>query len=144
MNELVDLQNKFQSYLLDSNPEFKSYINGTQKVPAETRLAIYENAYRLRLIDALAANYPVLNKCLGCGQFNELGESYIKVYPSTYRSIRWFGDKLVLFLTENMPYSDMPYLAELAQFEWTLSLVFDTSDSPVLKIDDVSAIKPEN
>lgn len=144
MNGLLDLQNKFQSYLLDSNPEFKSFINGTLKVPAKTRLAIYENAYRLRLIDALAANYPVLNKSLGCEQFNELGASYLKIYPSTYRSIRWFGDKLVLFLSENMPYSDMPYLAELAQFEWALSLAFDSSDSSVLQIDDVVAIKPDH
>ena len=144
MNELLDLQNKFQNYLLDNDSAFKCCINGTEKISAGTRLAIYENAYQLRLIDALAANYPVLKDYLGCEQFNELGEAYLRKYPSTYRSIRWFGDKLALFLNENKSYNDMPYLAELAQFEWAMTLVFDASDASILTVEEVASIPPEN
>jgi len=144
MNGLYDLQHQFQNYLLNTDPEFKSCINGTLKVPVDVRLAIYSNAYRLRLIDALAANYPILEKCLGCEQFNELGQSYLKKYPSTFRSIRWFGDKLPQFLNDEMPYRDMPYLAEIAQFEWAMTLVFEASDTAILQMEDVSVIPPES
>lgn len=143
MSSLLDLQHKFQSCLMYSDPDFKSSINNTGKLSVETRLSIYQNAYRIRLIDALAANYPVLYKYLGCDQFNELAESYLKYYPSLYRSIRWFGDKLALFLYQNAPYSNIPYLSELAQFEWTMTSVFDASDEPVLKIEDIVNIQPE-
>src|SRR3990167_541674 len=143
MNNLHDLQCKFQSCLIHSDPDFKSYINNTGKLSIETRLSIYENAYRLRLMDALAANYPVLYKCLGDDQFNQLAESYLKCHPSTYRSIRWFGDKLAFFLHKTAPYHCHSYLSELAQFEWTMTLVFDASDDPTLQIEDVVVIQPE-
>ena len=134
MNGLLDLQHKFQNYLMNTDLAFKSCIHGTAKASVDTRLAIYKNAYQLRLIDALAANYPVLKKYLGCEQFHELGEHFLKIYPSTFRSIRWFGDKLAVFLYEAKPYCDMPYLAELAQFEWANTLVFDAPDSHLLQV----------
>lgn len=144
MNRLLELQNIFQSHLLNPQLEFKSFIHGTQKISAETRLSIYENAYRARLVDALAASYPILNKYLGDQQFYEMAELYLKTYPSTYRTIRWFGDQLDYFLYHTEPYINMPHLAELAQFEWTLTLVFDALDCPVLDLSDVLAITPES
>ena len=135
MSGLHRLQNQFQDYLLNSNPLFQNSIVNTKKIPAETRLAIYANAYRSRLIDALAANYPVLQAHLGCAQFEELGQAYLSAYPSLHRSIRWFGDQLTHFLCKNSCYKEIPYLGELAQFEWTLTLVFDATDSTILQME---------
>lgn len=144
MNKLSDLQKDFQHYLLTSNAAFKQCINGTATFSAEARLSIYENAYRARLIDALANNYPVLQKYLGCEAFNQLGMVYLKSNPSTHRSIRWFGDTLATFLAETIFYAELPYLIELAQFEWALTLAFDAADDPVLKIEDIVVIAPES
>lgn len=143
MNGLRHLQNKFQAYLLQSNSAFQNHIVTTGKVSAETRLAIYANAYRSRLIEALAANYPILQVYLGCEQFKELGQAYLSACPSSYRSIRWFGDKLAHFLCENSPYKEIPYLGELAQFEWTLTLVFDAADSKILQVEEMGSIPPD-
>ncbi len=140
MSGLQRLQNQFQDYLLNSNPHFQNSIVTTKKVPAETRLAIYANAYRSRLIEALAANYPVIQVYLGCDQFEELGQAYLNAYPSSFRSIRWFGDQLANFLNEHPDYKAFPYLAELAQFEWTLTLVFDATDSVVLQMEEMGNI----
>lgn len=140
MNQLSQLQNKFQDYLLNLEDDFKHEIVGTEKVPAETRLAIYGNAYRSRLIDALLANYPILNIYLGAEQFEELALSYINAFPSCYRSIRWFGDQLSYFLAENLEYAEFPYLAELTQFEWTQTLVFDAKDSTILQLETIASI----
>ncbi|OGT38498.1 MAG: hypothetical protein A3F12_04120 [Gammaproteobacteria bacterium RIFCSPHIGHO2_12_FULL_38_14] len=142
MKVLQCLQNQFQDYLLNSNPNFQNSIVNTKKVPAETRLAIYNNAYRSRLVDALAANYPVLQTYLGCEQFEALGQAYLSANPSSFRSIRWFGDQLVNFLNEHADYKAFPYLAELAQFEWVLTLVFDATDSPVLQMEEMGSIPP--
>src|SRR3990167_11289209 len=101
MKGLQRLQTQFQDYLLNSNPLFRKCIVTTKKIPAEARLAIYSNAYRSRLIEALAANYPVLQTYLGCEQFEELGQAYLHACPSSFRSIRWFGDQLVNFLNEH-------------------------------------------
>src|SRR5579862_3161955 len=114
MTNLMNLQNKFQSYLINSNNDIRLDIEETKKVSATTRLQIYSNAYRFRLIEALASNYPVLQKYLGADSFQELAIQYIDEHPSTFRSIRWFGNQLENFLREHNQYNAFPYLAELS------------------------------
>ncbi|MFZ2315916.1 MAG: DNA-binding domain-containing protein [Gammaproteobacteria bacterium] len=140
MSELSKLQHQFQQYLLSSDPAFKACINSTEKVSADTRMQIYKNAYRLRLIEALSASYPVLNTYLGEDQFTVLADDYINQYPSVHRSIRWYGDQLADYLVEQSPYRELPFLAELAKFEWIMTLVFDEADSPALSIEAVATV----
>jgi hypothetical protein len=142
MKELSALQNKFQEHLLNATSDIFSEIVETENVPTEVRLSIYSNAYRLRLIEALATNFPVLQIYLGDEQFETLATEYINAHPSPYRSIRWFGDGLENFMKTHSPYSDYLYLAELARVEWEMTLVFDAEDSSVASIDILSTIPP--
>jgi len=143
MKDLLTLQNKFQEHLLHSQNDIFNYIVSTEKVPIDIRLSIYSHAYRSRLLEALATNYPIMQVYLGHEQFEELGNAYIDRYPSHFRSIRWFGDQLENFLRENTPYSDFPYLSELAKVEWTMTLVFDAANSDVVKLEHLGSISPE-
>lgn len=144
MSELSELQHQFQAYLLSSDRSFQTRINSTEKVSANTRLQIYKNAYQLRLIDALSANYPVLQTYLGEEQFNTLAMDYLDQYPSVHRSIRWFGHLLTDFLAVQKPYRECLFLAELAAFEWAMTLVFEAADDPLLSIETVAAKAPED
>lgn len=144
MNHLMSLQNKFQSYLLTSDGDITTDIEETQKVSAATRLQIYSNAYRYRLIDALASNYPILQKYIGDELFQELTFLYMDAYPSTFRSIRWFGDQLEFFLRENDQYSEYPYLAELAKLEWYMTLTFDAPNCELIDIETVMQVTPDD
>lgn len=139
MSELIDLQNDFQQCLVHSSCELK-HIVATEKVSTEIRLGIYVHAYYSRLIDALATSYPILQKYLGIERFNHLAYEYIKQHPSTFRSIRWFGDDFAKFLQEQQLEH---YLSELAQFEWTLCDVFDAADSNIISIEEIAAIAPD-
>lgn len=133
MSELLNLQDSFQDYLFYlKSSSIEKLVVGTEKVSIETRLAIYGDGYRLRLIDVLASHYPNLQKYLNEEVFEKLALDYIEQYPSNFRSIRWFGDKLPDFLAKLPDYKDHPYLIELAQFEWTMTLVFDSPDAPAL------------
>ena len=144
MNDLLTIQDQFQHYLLQGQVDFQKFIVSTEKVPAETRLSIYSNAYQSRLVEALASNYPILNIYLGQEIFEKIASDYINQFPSHYRSIRWFGDQLTNFLNEHSEYKECSYLSELAQFEWIQTLVFDSADSVILKMEDVSQIPPES
>lgn len=143
MSQLTRLQDEFQNYLLHSSNQIHQHIVDTRKVSAETRLAIYSNAYRARLLEALIINYPVLSQYLGEEDFEKLGNEYIDAYPSTYRSIRWFGDKLSQFLRASSHYSSWPFLSELAQFEWAMTLAFDAADSTLLQLEEVGRVPPD-
>jgi len=124
MQSLTKLQHDFQAYLLQAPTTIAESIVATENVTREARLALYGDAYRERLIEALCNNYPKLFCYLGEGQFRELALQYIAHYPSGFRSIRFFGGRLAMFLNKTVPYSEEGVLAELADFEWTLAYVF--------------------
>jgi hypothetical protein len=142
MTTLLTIENTFLDYLLDDNQAIFQHIISTNKVPAEVRLGIYGHAYRSRLQEALQTSYSILHQYLGDEQFETLCNTYIESHPSQFRSIRWFGDQLPAFLNHHEPYQEYPYLAELAQFEWTMALVFDAADSPIMQLDDMQKIPP--
>jgi hypothetical protein len=144
MSNLAQLQSDFQAYLLDSSKgaTFKKLIVNDKKVGVKKRLGIYSDAYRLRIIEALSNSYPILKALLGDDLFEQAARLYIDQYPSTYRNMRWVGDKMSEHLQENFP--QYPIAAEMATFEWGLSLAFDADDAPILGLQDLTAIAPEN
>jgi hypothetical protein len=140
---LHELQRNVQRYLLGEHSEIVVDIVDAPPLPAADRLAIYRNAYQVRLIDALNETYPVLHGLLGDEMWVALGENYVAQHPSCYRSIRWYGSELADFLTRASPFSDEPILAEVALLEWTLAEVFDARDAEALSRAALSGIEPE-
>lgn len=140
MSTLAHLQSEFQSFLLDGNERMLNRVAGTAKVSAEQRLAIYYDAYRLRLLEALTSNYPVLRAWIGDDEFEKAGIAYLAAHPSRHFSIRWFGHHLPEFLGATESWRDSPFLAEMASLEWTLSEIFDAEDSAVMSVEDMAHI----
>lgn len=140
MSALTDLQSDFQSFLLNGSERMLNRVTGTAKVSAETRLAIYYDAYRLRLLEALASNYPVLRAWIGDEEFENAGIAYLAAHPSRHFSIRYFGHRLPEFLTATETWRDSPFLAEMASLEWILSEAFDAEDGATLGIEDMARI----
>ncbi len=144
MRHLSQLQTDFQAYLLD-NAQGVNFINAIvndQKVGATKRLSIYTDAYRLRIIEALATAYHKLHSLLGNDYFDSKARSYIKQYPSTYRNIRWVGGEMAAHLQATLPQHLIA--SEMAQFEWALGLSFDAEDEPIVSLQDMAKIPPEN
>jgi hypothetical protein len=144
MNNLAQLQRDLQAHVLDGDDAIAEAIDSNDDMPAATRLNIYSDAYRLRLIEALEANYPVLAKLLDDEAFGRMTQEYLAINPSRHFSIRWFGHRLPGFLREFADYRDQPWLAELAEWEWKIAAAFDAADAPPLSIDDVAGIAPEH
>jgi len=143
MTDLQDLQSRFQNFLLSGQNDISQFIVATEKVPITTRLGIYKNAYQARLIEALASNYPCLKVCLGDDEFQKIACDYIQSHPSSFRSIRWFGDELALYLLQ-LEDKKYLYLAELAEFEWKMTLTFDAAERELLTIEQMAAIPPDS
>jgi hypothetical protein len=132
-----------QRHLLGETSAVIADIVDAPPLRAADRLAIYRNAYQVRLIDAMNETYPVLHQLLGDEMWVALGEAYVAAYPSLYRSIRWYGGELADFLTRVPPFSDEPILAEIASLEWTLAEVFDARDAQALTRAALSAVEPQ-
>jgi Putative DNA-binding domain len=139
---LRELQLDLQHHLLGEENGVTAGIVDAPPLPAADRLAIYRNAYQVRLIDALGDTYPILHALLGDEMFIALGTAFVAAQPSVYRSIRWYGRELKDFLGACPPYNEQPILAEVALLEWTLAEVFDATDAEPLSRAALSAVEP--
>ena len=138
---LAELQRDFPCHVMHGHERIIEAVGGTPRVPATARLGIYSEAYRLRLSDALASTLPRLQQLLGEDPFAALALEYIDLTPSSYASIRWFGEQLPRLLRRSFP--DRPWLAELATWEWAIAAAFDGPDAEPVGIDTLAAVLPE-
>jgi len=98
-------------------------------ISPERQLAIYQNAYVLRLAEALRSNYPALHQLLGDDDFDMLAQRYLAQHPSDTASIRWFGDRTADFMLHEKPFALCPAMSDLARFEWALRHTVDAADA---------------
>lgn len=139
---LADLQQAFQSAVLDLSVTTPDFIINTKTASSNNRFKVYTDAYRLRLVDAMKSDYPALNEYLGEVAFDVLGRAYIDVSPSDQFSVRWFGRHLPNFLETTLPYKGRHFLKELAIFEWALSEAFDAPESNSVDYKCLATIEP--
>ena len=143
MSELRRLQSSLFDYVMANGETVLNEVVSTASADAATRLDVYANAYRLRLIEALQTDFPGLHGLLGDEQFYQLCLDYIAACPSQHPSLRWFGAGMHEFTTTTSPYADQPLIGELALFEWTQGEVFDAADADVVAIDALAEVPPE-
>jgi len=144
VSRLPDIQEAFQRFLLQGDSEIVSQVVGTQRVPVETRLGIYGDAYRSRLIEALQSSFPILAELLGEADFHTLASKYVTAHESTFFSIRYYGDQLAEFLASDADYAKAPLLAELAKWEWAMAAAFDAADTEPIDTDALARVAPED
>ena len=119
-------------------------IAESQPISRAVRLGVYQDAYLLRLDEALRGNFPKLHLLLGDESMMALTTAYVATHPSRRPSIRWFGDALPAFLAEHPDYAPVPALAELAQFEWALCNAFDAADADTLPPTALAALSDDD
>ncbi|MDX1811174.1 MAG: DNA-binding domain-containing protein, partial [Gammaproteobacteria bacterium] len=133
MNKLRALQSSFLSDVMRDDATDSHYIQDSEKLPAAQRLQLYQEAYVLRLQEALTDSFPILEKYLGSEQFAVIAEQFIKSHPSRHFSIREFGDEFASFISATANSDEYLFLAELAAFEWALGRAFDGIDATPLQ-----------
>ena len=143
MNDLVAFQRALAAHVLDGAPVSPGLIANTDAFPVAQRLAVYHNAYRMRLAEALSADFPLLRGLLGETEFELLAAFYIAAQPSHSFTLRDFGAALPAFLGHHAPYRRRPWLKATAAFEWTLLAAFDAADAVTLMAADLAAVPVE-
>lgn len=141
--DLKALQDAFKRNVLTGDESFAQYINSTESISSDVRLAIYGNAYYSRLQEALQTDYEVLKELLGDDVFEEACLAYIHKHPSRYFSLRWFGQDFAAFLGYQAETGEHHWPAEMAQLEWLFTAAFDAADAMPATEADAAAIPPE-
>lgn len=141
MSELHRIQKRMMSFLLENDEKIEADVVNTDSINAKQRLNIYGDGYGYRLHDALSENYPAVHTLLGDEDFYRIAYEYMESFPSKHFSLRFLGSKLEEFFTVN--YSDLPFYAEMARFEWALRKSFDAKDEETINLEALQQIPVE-
>lgn len=139
--KLAELERAVQRHILDGGP-LPAALESAVAPPAAERWEIYVEAYRLRLTEALATQYPALAARAGRDDFNAAMAAFIAATPSVHRSIRDYGRELADHLAAAAREPEEAMRAELAAFEWRLAAAFDAAGGTPAAPADLAGVAP--
>jgi hypothetical protein len=142
MSNLARIQWDFQEFLLRESGAVQGHIASAGRTSVVTRLGIYARAYNARLHEALESNFPAVAQLLGERDFTELTQKYIAAHDSRFFSIRYYGHALPCFLATQPSYRPVPFLADLARWEWMMAEVFDSADAEPICVSELAGRQP--
>jgi len=86
--------------------------------PAIVRaLAVHRNTSAKAAHDALAANFPVVRALVGDDSFAGCACAFIESHPPRDPRLCFYGEGLAAFIAEYAPFSQAPYLGDVAAIE---------------------------
>jgi hypothetical protein len=110
----------------------------SSRMTSAERLGIYRFAYRARLVECLADDYPILKHALGETRFESLCHAYIDRHPSRSPNLNFFGRHMASFCRET---HDI-FGADLATLEWAMVEVLHAAPSARLSLEELTSIAP--
>jgi hypothetical protein len=103
------------------------------------RVQIYRQAYRARLVECLADDYPAVQHALGEDAFETLCRAYIDGHPSQSPSLNFYGRGFAAFLqASSHPLAS--FAADLSALEWALVEVLHAASAERLSSEALSAV----
>jgi len=118
-------------------------IRARGELSACDRLEIYHGMYPLRMREALAADYPTLERLVGEVTFGRLVDDYVAVYSSRSYTLNRLGDRLPVFLETWGPKKGRALRRDLARLELAMTEVFDADEVASIEPSGLAAIPTE-
>ncbi len=113
---------------------------GARISPVEA-LEVYHHAYRARLVECLADDYPALQHALGEEAFADLAARYIVAHPSRSPNLNAYGRHMEAFCRA-LEDPRAALLGDLARLEWALVEILHAEDAPALAAKELEAAPP--
>ena len=102
------------------------------RLRAEDRLRIYRNHYTLTLTEALEATFPVVRQLVGEPFFRSIANRYIDEFPPTGPCLFEYGAGFSGVIAGHWACRDLPYLPDVARFEWATNVAYHAPDSSAI------------
>src|SRR2546426_5782878 len=132
MPALLDLQRAFAASMLHEEDDAVCGAVVDDGFAAAERLRIYRNTCRSTLIEALRMTYPAVERLVGRDFFDMAAARYAGTHPPQSGYLNEYGGEFADFLAAFGPAGELPYLADVARFEWALRVAANAPDAPVL------------
>jgi hypothetical protein len=139
---LSEMQHQFMASLRQQDGS-AIQTNLMDKPVTTAGLRAYLHAYSARLAEVLEKDHPCLGNYLGDDLWHALCNGYIEKHPSSYRSLRNFGDHLPAYLLRDEGFKKNSEIAELAQLERDFLDCFDAPNANAIAFSELIALDAE-
>ncbi|WP_323892424.1 DNA-binding domain-containing protein [Aeromonas veronii] len=119
MSELAQRQQQFADSLLGEDGAILQYIH-SRLFAAESVLQVYRNHFILSLSEVLASSYPAVKAMVGDDFFAAAARGFVLAEPLREGSVMHYGAGFSDRLAQLPTTTGLPWLGELARFEWAL------------------------
>ena len=142
MLSLPELQARFAAALFgDTTPSPTTWIRAAGIAP-ELRLCIYRNNLEAGFAQALALEFPVIQRLVGEEYFRQLALSFLVRYPSRSGDLHHVGAPFPGFLREQFADTSYRYFADVAALEWGLQECLVAEDDEALDPGALQTVPP--
>ena len=123
-----------------------SFIAPNSRLTAFERLELYNRQYWLRVLHALAEDFPAVRAVVGATRFEELSIGYLTEHPSRSFTLRNLGSKLVDWLIANPQWAGrrQTLAVDLARIEWAFVEAFDNAERTPLTLEQIATLDGES
>ncbi len=143
MSTLLELQQQLRrAVLAGDTTALVAAIQGDGLDPA-ARLRIYRNHAFATLGAVLEGTFPVVCRLVDKRFFAYAAHEYLREHPPHSRCLVEYGADFADFLAGFEPCKDLPYLADVARFEWALNTAATVREAFPLKIEILGGVPPD-
>lgn len=143
ISTLLELQMRFRRAVLDGDgKEIVAAISGDRFDPA-ARVSIYRNHAFTTLGAALKGTFPVACRLVDERFFDYAAHEYLREHPPHTRCLIEYGADFADFLAAFEPCRDLPYLPDVARFEWAFHSAATIASADPLPPQALATVTPE-
>lgn len=140
--QLHNLQTSFSRATMENDASLLDVIN-EDLISVSDRLSVYHHNVVGGLQDVLAELFTATRKLVGDEFFVQMANAFIAETPPTESNLNLYGKYFPAFIATFAAASSLPYLADVAQFEWLWHESYFAADDKPISADEINAIPPE-
>ena len=143
LSTLLDFQMRLRRAVLGGDPsEIVAAIRG-HGLDSTARTSIYRNHAFTTLGNALKATFPVVCRLVGERFFDYTAHEYLREHPPHSRCLVEYGADFAGFIAVLEPRHELPYLPDVARFEWALHSAAAIASAKPLQPKALATVPPE-
>jgi hypothetical protein len=143
MPSLLELQLQLRRAVLGGDTAALGAAIRDDGLDPPARLRIYRNHAFATLGAVLEGNFPVVCRLVDKGFFTYAAHEYLREHPPHSRCLVEYGADFADFLAGFAPCMNLPYLADVARFEWAISMAATVREAAPLPVEALAAVPPE-
>jgi len=132
---LTTTQDEFFKALRDEPSCLAELIHPIAALSAQDCIEVYRRGYRARLTETLGETFEATWWVLGDDDFLSLAGRFTSENVSQTYDLSEYGNEFPEFLSQTPVFEEIPFIADLARFEWVFKTIFHKKNLPSQTVD---------